>query len=86
MKSLKEFNLLESLEKGIIPVIADAKCEPAARILASPGFSNICDWHSAQCATKRAGGLLLKKFDAESEKKWKVRFEFLFFAPQFNAF
>lgn len=72
LKSLKEYNLLESLEKGTIPCIADAKCEPAARILASPGFSNTCDWHTAQCAEKRAGGPLLKKFDAESDKKWKV--------------
>lgn len=71
-KSLKDFNLLQSAESGQIPCIADSKCFPAAEQVAGNGFAMICDWHSEFRLVDRSGDTNLKKFDAESDKKWKV--------------
>ena len=71
---LKDHHFLEELNAGKITVISDAKCKTAAQTLASPGFSNICDWHSQQNAVKRAGKQLLAIFDHQSDDKWKVTY------------
>ena len=74
IQSFKEFNLLDSLNAGLIPVISDAKCEPAAKQLVGPGEHGICDWHSQQCAWNGICGRLLLVFQPESDSKWQVCF------------
>jgi len=56
----------------LIPVISDAKLHAAAEKLVGPGFSQDCDWHNQQCVVKRAGGVVLAKFDPSSEENWEV--------------
>ena len=68
----KEFNLLDALYAGKIPVISDGQLRGAAKILCGSGFSNICDWHSEQKCVEGGGDRILKKFDPDSPEKWKV--------------
>ena len=64
--------MLDSLNAGKIPVIGDAGSRHTAKILAGPGESQICDWHSEQKGVERAGDDKLKEFDPRSPQKWKV--------------
>ena len=68
----KDFNLLDSLNAGKIPVISDAQLAGAAKVLCGNGFYNICDWHTEQKTSDAAGDRILTKFDADAEKNWDV--------------
>ena len=68
----KEYNLLESMEKGIIPCFSDAKLRDAAAQLVSPGFFGICLWHTVGRGAMRSGTTNLALFNAESNAKWEV--------------
>ena len=72
LNSKKEYNLLESMEKGIIPCFSDAKLRDAAEKLASPGFHGICLWHTVGRAAMRSGTVCLAHFYSESDSKWEV--------------
>jgi len=68
----KDFNLLDSLNAGKIPVISDAQLAGAAKVLCGNGFSNICDWHTEQKTADAAGDRILVKFDANAKSNWDV--------------
>lgn len=76
LSALKEYGLLEAVNKGLILCLADGGMRGVAKDLNPNGFNEECNWHTTQRLGLNARGPCLKIFDEKQDEKMEKILKF----------